>query len=65
MLGLITTPTPLHGSPPLSIRPLRNLPWVNLLKILSPPLFVANLRLIWPVVQLNVSISIDIEIILY
>jgi len=51
MLRLITTatPTPLHDSPPLSIRPLRNLPWVNLLKILSPPLFVANLRL-WPVV---------------
>ena len=42
VIGLITTAT-LHDSPPLSIRPLRH-PWVNLLKILSPPLFMTNLR---------------------
>jgi len=50
-------PSPIHQS----IRPLRNIPLVNLLKILSPPLFVADLRL-RPVVQLNVSISTDVDI---
>ena len=65
MLGLITTatPTPSHEwwlpSPihQTSAKPTMG----QLLKILSPPLFVANLCL-WPVVQLNVSMSIDIDI---
>jgi len=47
-------PFPIHQT---SAKPTR----VNLLKILSPPLFMTNLRL-WPVVQLDVSISMDIYI---